>query len=264
MNGGVRPPGTAGEEQVSRWVREMFSRIAPRYDLLNHLLSFQLDRAWRARAVRRLRARLSGPGLRIVDLCCGSGDLTLALAAAAHPAALVIGGDFARPMLAEARRKIGRRGAAVELIEADALGLPFRDGSVDVVTIAFGLRNLADYGRGLAEMLRVLRPGGLALLLEFSKPPNPLFARLYGFYAGRILPAVGGWISGCREAYAYLPASVNRFPGAAELAELMRRVGFAEVCFERLSGGIVALHTGLKPRGPLPASTGRIIGAGNQ
>jgi len=264
MRGGARPPGTAGEQQVSRWVREMFSRIAPRYDLLNHLLSFQLDRLWRARAVRRLRARLRDPGLRIVDLCCGSGDLTLALAAAAHPAALVVGSDFARPMLVEARRKIGRRPAAVELVEADALRLPLRDASVDLVTIAFGLRNLANYERGLAEMLRVLRPGGFAALLEFSKPPHRLFARLYGLYAGRILPAVGGWISGSREAYAYLPESVNRFPGPAELAELMRRAGFAEVSFERMSGGIVALHLGVKPAAIGRAPTGDKMRAGNQ
>lgn len=247
MRSGTRPPGVAGEQQAARWVREMFSRIAPRYDLLNHLLSFQLDRTWRARAVGRLRARLADAGVRVLDLCCGSGDLTLALAAAAHPAALVVGSDFARPMLTEASRKIERRRARVTLLEADALSLPLADGSIDVLTVAFGFRNLASYGRGLAEMLRVLRPGGMAALLEFSQPPNRLFARAYGLYANRILPAIGGWISGSPEAYAYLPASVNRFPEAPELAEMMRRAGFRDVRFKRMSAGVVALHTGIKP-----------------
>jgi demethylmenaquinone methyltransferase/2-methoxy-6-polyprenyl-1,4-benzoquinol methylase len=247
MSSGARPQGATGEQQAARWVRDMFSRIAPRYDLLNHLLSFQLDRVWRARAVRRLRRRLADAGVRILDICCGSGDLTLALAAAAHPAALVVGSDFARPMLTEASRKIERRGAKVTLLEADALLLPFKDGAFDVLTVAFGFRNLASYESGLREMLRVLRPGGVAALLEFSQPPNRLFARAYSLYANRILPAVGGWISGSPDAYAYLPASVNRFPEAPELAEMMRRVGFLEVRFERMSAGIVALHSGIKP-----------------
>lgn len=246
MSSGARPQGVTGEQQAARWVREMFSRIAPRYDLLNHLLSFQLDRTWRARAVRSVRARLAVPGVRILDLCCGSGDLTLALARAAHPQALVVGSDFARPMLAAARHKSARRRASIVLLEADALSLPIADGSIDVLTVAFGFRNLASYERGLAEMLRVLRPGGMAALLEFSQPPNPLFARAYRVYANRILPALGGWISGSREAYSYLPESVNRFPEAPELAGMMRRAGFREVRFERMSGGIVALHTGVK------------------
>lgn len=250
MSSGARPQGVTGERQAARWVREMFSRIAPRYDLLNHLLSFHLDRTWRARTVRRVRARLAVPGVRVLDLCCGSGDLTLALAAAAHPASLVIGSDFARPMLDAARRKGARRRAGIVLLEADALALPFKDGSIDVLTVAFGFRNLTSYERGLAEMLRVLRPGGLAALLEFSQPPSPFFARAYGFYANRILPAIGGLISGAPEAYSYLPASVNRFPEAPELAEMMRQAGFLEVRFERMSRGIVALHTGVKPASP--------------
>jgi demethylmenaquinone methyltransferase/2-methoxy-6-polyprenyl-1,4-benzoquinol methylase len=130
------------------------------------------------------------------------------------------------------------------LIEADALSLPFPDHSVDLITIAFGFRNLADYDTGLREMLRVLRAGGMAAILEFSQPPNPVFGALYNFYSRRILPAAGGLISGNRDAYAYLPDSVRRFPGPDELALQMRRAGFAEVEYQRMTGGIVALHTG--------------------
>jgi demethylmenaquinone methyltransferase/2-methoxy-6-polyprenyl-1,4-benzoquinol methylase len=224
----------------------MFSRIAPRYDLLNHLLSFNLDRYWRYRTVRSVRGTLGRPGAAAVDICCGSGDLTIALAAAA-PGARVIGSDFARSMLLEARRKLARRNLGAHLVEADALRLPLADGSVDLITVAFGFRNLANYERGLEEMLRVLKPGGMAAILEFSQPPNPVFARLYRFYARRVLPAVGGWLSGSREAYTYLPDSVDKFPDAGELARWMQGAGFRGVGFERMSAGIVALHTGRKP-----------------
>jgi demethylmenaquinone methyltransferase/2-methoxy-6-polyprenyl-1,4-benzoquinol methylase len=220
------------------WVRGMFSRVAPRYDLLNHLLSFNQDRRWRARAVRRVSEILRRPGARTLDLCCGTGDLLLTLeAACGRP---VIGCDFSRGMLERARRKHSRS----SLVEADALHLPLADRSLDLVTIAFGLRNLADYRAGLAEMLRVLRPGGCAAILEFSQPPNRLWRALYGFYSRSMLPVIGGVISGSWSAYRYLPASVSRFPAPEELAGEMRRAGFAEVAFELTSGGIVALHTG--------------------
>ncbi len=246
MRRGAAPPDVSNEEQTARWVRAMFSRIAPRYDLLNHLLSFNLDRYWRARTVRRVRDILSRPGVLAADLCCGSGDLTVALAAAGRTAR-VLGSDFARPMLLQARRKLVRRRLAARLVEADALCLPLGDCSLDLVTVAFGFRNLASYGRGLREMLRVLKPGGVAAILEFSQPPNAAFARVYRFYARRVLPAVGGWLSGSREAYVYLPDSVDRFPDAAELAQRMREAGFGAVGYERLSGGIVSLHIGKKP-----------------
>lgn len=246
MSRAAAPPGLGNQEQAARWVRAMFSRIAPRYDFLNHLLSFNLDRYWRARTVRAVRAILGRPGALVADICCGSGDLTVALAAAS-PRARILGSDFARPMLVQARRKLLRRGLAAWLVEADALRLPLEDGSVDLVTVAFGLRNLASYEGGLEEMHRVLKPGGVAAILEFSQPPNPAFARLYRLYARRVLPAVGGWLSGSREAYAYLPESVDRFPDAGELARLMRAAGFRAVGFERMSGGIVSLHTGERP-----------------
>jgi len=223
-------------------IREMFGRIAPRYDLLNHLLSFNVDRYWRARTVRRLAHILMRPEARVLDICCGSGDLLLAMEARRGGA--VLGSDFCHPMLVAARRKIARKRGHSVVFEADALRLPVASGSLDLVSVAFGLRNLAGVEAGLAEMLRVLKPGGAVAILEFSQPPNRLFRAGYTFYSKRLLPVIGGAVSGSREAYTYLPESVQRFPNAEELAERMRGAGFAEVGFERMTGGIVALHVG--------------------
>jgi demethylmenaquinone methyltransferase/2-methoxy-6-polyprenyl-1,4-benzoquinol methylase len=242
MTEGSTPSGTEGEEQAARWVKQMFSGVARRYDLLNHLLSFNADRYWRARTVRRLRHILDRPDARVLDLCCGSGDLMLGLAA--RRGGVVMGSDFCHPMLHEARRKIERRRARCLLLEADASRLPLPDRCLDLITVAFGFRNLANYRKGLEEMLRVLRPGGVAAILEFSQPPNRLLAALYNFYSVKLLPVIGGAISGSRQAYAYLPESVRKFPGASELAEEMRAAGFSGVEFERMTGGIVALHVG--------------------
>jgi demethylmenaquinone methyltransferase/2-methoxy-6-polyprenyl-1,4-benzoquinol methylase len=228
----------------ARRVQELFARVARRYDLLNHLLSFNADKTWRRRVVLRAGEILRRPDARVLDLCCGTGDLMLALEREGGLG--VIGSDFCHPMLAGARRKIAAGGHRSVLVEADALRLPLADGSVDLVTIAFGFRNLADPAAGLREMLRVLRVGGAAAILEFSQPPNPVFARLYGFYSRRVLPVVGGWISGARDAYEYLPESVRNFPSAEELSSRMRLAGFREVEFERMTGGIVALHLGRK------------------
>jgi demethylmenaquinone methyltransferase/2-methoxy-6-polyprenyl-1,4-benzoquinol methylase len=257
---GTAPPGAAGEEEAARWVRGMFGRVAHRYDFLNHLLSFNLDRFWRARAVRELRTALERPGARVLDLCCGTGDLLLALAGASPPgssrlrpladargsvqAVRALGIDFCHPMLVAARGKVDRRRADAALVEADALALPLADRSLDVVATAFGFRNLANYERGLRELERVLKPGGTAAILEFSQPPSAAFAALYRFYSRRILPAIGGAVSGERGAYEYLPESVRKFPAAGQLADMMREAGFVEVRFERLTGGIVALHVG--------------------
>ena len=237
---GTTPPGAGSEEQAARWVRNMFGRVARRYDLLNHLLSFQLDRYWRARTARRLDVILSRPEARVLDLCCGTGDMMFALAG--RRGGLVYGADFCHPMLVEARRKAASRPAVV--FEADALRLPLADASLDLITVAFGLRNFANYRQGLEELRRVLRPGGALAVLEFSRPPNALFARLYDFYSRRILPRIGALISGVGDAYEYLPESVGKFPGAEDLAEEMHAAGFAAVEFERLSLGIVALHVG--------------------
>ena len=219
------------------FVRAMFGGVARRYDTANHLLSFQMDRWWRARTVRRVRHVLERPGARVLDLCCGTGDLLLALERGRG--APVLGADFCHPMLVAARRK-----GAAAVCEADALRLPLRDASLDLVTVAFGFRNLASYQAGLDEMRRVLRPGGVAAILEFSRPPNRLFAALYDFYSRHVLPRIGGVVSGSRAAYEYLPASVRQFPAPEELAAAMRRTGFAAVSYELMTGGIVALHLG--------------------
>ena len=235
---GTTPEGAAGEREAAAWVRDMFGRVAHRYDLANHLLSFHIDRVWRARTVRRVRRVLERPDARVLDLCCGTGDLLLALERVRG--ARVLGSDFCHPMLLGARAK-GAHG----VFEADALALPVPDAALDLVTVAFGFRNLANYERGLAELRRVLRPGGMAAILEFSQPPNRVFGALYDVYSRRILPWIGGALSGSRDAYTYLPQSVRKFPSPGELSEMMRAAAFERVEFERMTGGIVALHTGV-------------------
>jgi demethylmenaquinone methyltransferase/2-methoxy-6-polyprenyl-1,4-benzoquinol methylase len=237
---GTTPRGAATEQEASRWVRGMFGRIAGRYDLLNHLLSFNLDKSWRRRTVQRVRDKLREPGVQVLDLCCGTADLLLELRRAA-PQVQILGSDFCHPMLVEARRK-----TRSPLFEADALALPLNDQSLDLITIAFGFRNLANYRSGLEELHRVLKPGGVLAILEFSKPPNRAFAAVYGFFSGRVLPRIGGWISGSPEAYSYLPESISKFPGAEDLALEIRGVGFRRVDYERMTGGAVALHLGHK------------------
>jgi demethylmenaquinone methyltransferase/2-methoxy-6-polyprenyl-1,4-benzoquinol methylase len=225
-------------EDKARWVQGMFGRIAGRYDLLNHLLSFNLDRRWRARTVKRL-SNVLVPGARAVDLCCGTGDVLLALENSGG--AWIAGSDFCHPMLLEASRK-----CRSPLFEADALRLPLASDSLDLITCAFGFRNLANYDKGLEEFLRVLKPGGVAAILEFSQPTNRVFGALYGFFSTRVLPRVGGMISGSSDAYSYLPESIKRFPGAEDLASQMKAAGFQRVEFERMTGGAVALHLGYK------------------
>ncbi len=231
----------------------MFARIVPRYDFLNHLLSFSLDRLWRRRVAARFRQILSDPEKRALDLCCGTGDLTLALARAggkearrlgSRECAAVFGSDFVHAMLVRALEKsIAAAPERVRYIEGDALSAPFADASFDLVTLAFGFRNLANYERGLREIWRLLRPGGEVGILEFSKPRGAVFGRLYRFYFTRIIPRLGGAISGSAEAYSYLPSSVAQFPSPEELLALMQCVGFTGVRYEVWTGGSVAFHT---------------------
>jgi demethylmenaquinone methyltransferase/2-methoxy-6-polyprenyl-1,4-benzoquinol methylase len=240
---GTTPAGARSEREAAEWVRAMFGRVAHRYDLANHLLSFNIDRYWRAHTVARVREVLARREARVLDICCGTGDLVRALQHARSQAPAgppVMGADFCHPMLVAAQAKRG----GGSLFEADALRLPLPDASLDLITVAFGFRNLANYDAGLREMRRVLRDGGTAAILEFSQPPNPLFGALYGFYSRRVLPAIGGALSGSRDAYTYLPESVRNFPAPEELADMMRAAGFGLVEFERLTGGIVALHLG--------------------
>ncbi len=219
----------------------MFDAIAGRYDLLNRLLSFGVDRRWRALAARAALAK--GPR-RVLDVATGTGDLAILLKKWA-PEAEVVGADFAPEMLKRARAKASRAGVEVRFLEADALALPFPDGSFDALTVAFGFRNFADYARGLAEFYRVLAPGGRAVILEFPPPPKGLWGRIYGFYHRRVLPAVGGWISGRPEAYRYLPESVVRFPPPEALKEMLATAGFRPTV-RILTGGAAGLFIGDK------------------
>ncbi len=259
---GTRPQGARSEADASRQVREMFTQIAPRYDLLNHLLSLQLDRLWRARVARRLRPILVRPDAVVLDLCCGTGDLAFSLSRSAR--ARIIGVDFSHAMLVRACKKsqsLPARpnsnsnteassraiAAAMSFFEADALGLPFADASFDLITTAFGFRNLANYETGLREILRVLKSGGTVAILEFTEPPAGPIGDLYRWYFRNILPRIGSFLSGDRAAYSYLPASVSRFHRPEELAALMNAVGFGAIDYKVWTLGTVALHTATKP-----------------
>jgi demethylmenaquinone methyltransferase/2-methoxy-6-polyprenyl-1,4-benzoquinol methylase len=204
-----------------------------------------MDLAWRRRAARRFRSVLQRPDARVLDLCCGTGDLALILAEEAGAGgAEIVGADFVHAMVVRARDKSARtgRGAQPVFMEADALALPFAAETFDLLTVAFGFRNLANYAGGLAEMRRVLRPGGAAAILEFAEPKGALLSRLYRFYFQRVLPGIGGLISGDRQAYGYLPASVSCYADPEAVAELMKEAGFADVQYERWMGGLVTLH----------------------
>lgn len=235
---------TASEISHARAVREMFAGIAHRYDLLNHLLSINIDKRWRRLVRARLEAVLANPDAVVLDVACGTGDLSIELAANAR--ARVIASDFCRPMLDIAGPKTLDAGLSIPYIEGDAMNLPFVTDSFDAVTIAFGLRNLANVGDGLAELYRILKPGGTLVILEFSTPVIPGFGALFNFYFTRILPRIGGAVSGSRGAYEYLPNSVMKFPDQEGLAELMRASGFGSVEYSNLTGGIAAIHSGTK------------------
>lgn len=239
---GTNPPGAGDERQAARWVQRMFEDVAPSYDFLNHLLSFNIDRSWRKRLLKRVAPILERPGAKVLDLCCGTGDVLLELQAASRNT--VLGGDFCHPMLVTAQRKIAGRHLASAVFEGDALMLPLRDHSLDLIAIAFGFRNLTNYRTGLAELHRVLRPGGMIAILEFSHPRGWLMKAAYGSYSKFFLPLIGGLFSGSRSAYEYLPESIARFPQAEALEEMIAQAGFRETRFELLSEGIAALHIG--------------------
>jgi demethylmenaquinone methyltransferase/2-methoxy-6-polyprenyl-1,4-benzoquinol methylase len=229
--------GKSSAEAHARRVRDMFAKISPRYDLLNHLLSGNIDKRWRRNVVDKLRPLLS-PAAQVLDVACGTGDLSIALFE--NIGACVTGVDFCRPMLERAAQKESR----IAFVEADALQLPFSDAAFDAVTIAFGLRNLSSVEQGLRELRRVLKPNGWVAILEFSKPVVPGFRALAAVYCTRLLPRIGGFISGSPSAYEYLPDSVSRFPDQETLSAMMTAAGLAEVGFENLTGGVAALHTG--------------------
>ena len=226
-----------------RQVRTIFSEIAPRYDLLNHLLSMNVDRGWRRKAVDGLAWEEAPKGL-FLDACAGTFDLSLELTGRPGFEGQVVASDFARPMLVQGLDKL--RGQPVAPVCGDTLNLPFSDGTFQGAMVAFGVRNLSDVKQGLREFARVLEPGRRLAILEFTEPPNPILRKLYLFYFHRILPLVGRIVSGHPWAYTYLPRSVREFPDPPALAGMMREAGFREARFVLLTGGIAALHVGTR------------------
>lgn len=228
----------------ARAVRDMFSGIARRYDLLNHVLSINIDKRWRRLVRAKLQPILDDPKAIVADIACGTGDLSIELKE--HADARVIGSDFCRPMLDIAKQKTAGLEYSIPYIEGDAMTLPFADGSFDALTIAFGLRNLSNFEDGLAELHRVIKKDGKIAILEFSSPVIPGFRGLFNLYFTQILPRIGGAISGSRGAYEYLPDSVSKFPDQKNLVGMMKETGFDSVEYMNLTGGIAALHIGTK------------------
>jgi demethylmenaquinone methyltransferase / 2-methoxy-6-polyprenyl-1,4-benzoquinol methylase len=242
---GSRPAGARDEASSAQAVRAMFDSIAPRYDLLNHVLSCNVDRLWWWRTARRFRTILTRPQARVLDICCGTGDMTLALLRRRPTDGTpILAADFSPAMLARARAKLAGKTATV--LEADALHLPLGDRSLDLVTTAFGFRNLANYQAGLEEFFRVLAPAGEVGILDFSEPGGWV-GKVYALYFRRILPAIGARISGVGAAYAYLPKSVERFPAPEAMLEMMRAAGFVDVSWTPYSFGIAGLWRGVRP-----------------
>ena len=244
---GAAPAGARDRRAAAAAVREMFTSIAPRYDLLNHVLSFNIDRMWWRRTARVFRNILIRPDARVLDLCCGTGDMTFALQRQAGKGSPeILGADFSHAMLQRAAAKsAAMSGSRPGWIEADALNLPFPSAHFDLVTSAFGFRNLADYDAGLSEILRVLRPGGECGILDFGEPRGVMGA-IYRIYFKQVLPRVGTMISGVSGPYSYLPASVERFPLPDEMLARMKRAGFAEATWTPYSFGIAGLYRGRK------------------
>jgi demethylmenaquinone methyltransferase/2-methoxy-6-polyprenyl-1,4-benzoquinol methylase len=233
---GARRPGS--RDSVAPAIRNMFSVIAPRYDFLNHFLSVGRDIAWRKATAKSLSHLLARPDSRVVDLCCGTGDLAFALER--YSAGKVFGTDFCHPMLALAKQKA--LGHSTLWVEADTLALPFPDEFLDAATIAFGFRNLASYVPGLREIRRVLKPRGTLAILEFSQVRWPVFGPFFRFYFRHVLPKIGNWIAGVQGPYQYLHDSVSKFPDQEALSALLRSEGFGNVRYIDFTGGIAALH----------------------
>lgn len=235
---------TEKQPSSARYVRRMFSTIAGRYDLLNRLFSFGIDVMWR----RELASELpSGDSQPVLDLATGTADVALTLEKRVPGNALIVGTDFALPMLHEAAEKIARKSARrIRLIVGDALDLPLRENAFAAVTIAFGLRNLPDRQAGLQEMVRVLRPGGLVAVLEFSKMDRPIIGPVFRFYFNRVIPFIGGIVSGNPGAYRYLPESVDAFPDPVQLGQEMLHAGLVNVRYRPMTFGIAWLHVGEK------------------
>jgi demethylmenaquinone methyltransferase / 2-methoxy-6-polyprenyl-1,4-benzoquinol methylase len=241
---GARTAAGQDQQAASVAVRDMFTSIAPKYDLLNHVLSMNVDRYWWWRTARRFRPILQRKGSNVLDLCCGTGDMAFALyRAAGVDGAMVTGVDFSAAMLARARQKSGQR--PMKWVEADALNLPFENAKFDLVTSAFGFRNLANYDEGLREIYRVLNDGGEVGILDFGEPKG-LIGKFYQFYFRHVLPKIGTMLSGVAGPYAYLPESVSRFPSPEEMQQRMLAAGFRQASFTPYTFGIAGLYWGKK------------------
>lgn len=245
---GAKPRGAQDESQAALAVQQMFNTIAPRYDLLNHVLSANIDRLWWRRAASAFGSTLADPNAAILDICCGTGDLTLALLKHRPPGTRpILAADFAHGMLSRGQQKFGQaKSSRAIALEADALHLPLRSESLDLVITAFGFRNLANYEAGLREFHRVLKPGGRLGILEFSQPGG-LIGKAYAFYFHRILPVIGRIICGKNGPYSYLPSSVGAFPAPAELQKMMRGVGFSQCDWQPYTFGIAGLYIAVRP-----------------
>jgi demethylmenaquinone methyltransferase/2-methoxy-6-polyprenyl-1,4-benzoquinol methylase len=250
---GARPSGAQDEADAARAVRQMFDSIAPRYDLLNHVLSASVDRLWWWQTARRFKTILADPNAAVLDICCGTGDMTTALLKhrplGAKP---VLAADFSRNMLSRGAKKFGphpelKRTPYAIPLEADALHLPLRDASLDLIVTAFGFRNLANYESGLREFHRVLKPGGQLGILDFAEPGG-LMGKAYAVYFHRVLPAIGQIITGKDAPYRYLPTSVGNFPPPPQMLALMRSVGYEDCAWRPYTFGIAGLYTSARPR----------------
>ncbi len=238
---GATPEGAGDPQSAAAAVRDMFSAIAPRYDLLNHILSMNVDRLWWQRAAKAFAHILTNPHAVVLDLCCGTGDMAFALNGKGKGAARIVGADFSHPMLQ--RASVKSRGTPLRWIEADALRLPFADASFDLVTSAFGFRNLVDYNAGLCEIARVLKPGGECGILDFGEPKG-VVGKLYRVYFWHCLPKIATLISGVKGPYSYLPASVQKFPPPEEMLNRMRKTGFHDCSWTAYTFGIAGLYRG--------------------
>ena len=249
---GAKPSGTADEASAAQAVRQMFDSIAPRYDLLNHVLSANVDRLWWRRTARRFKPILANPQASVLDICCGTGDMTMALLKLRPRGSQPIpAADFSRGMLTRGALKFGQAnrnaGSPYAIpLEADALHLPLKSASLDLIVTAFGFRNLANYEAGLREFNRVLKPGGQLGILEFSEPGG-LLGKAYAVYFRRVLPAIGRLICGKNGPYNYLPTSVGNFPSPAEMLHLMQSTGYEQCAWQPYTFGIAGLYTASRP-----------------
>lgn len=235
---------TANEQAHAQAVRDMFAGIATKYDFLNHFLSVNIDKRWRRLVRNKLQNELDNPNAVILDVACGTGDLSVELQQ--NGKAKVIGTDFCRPMLMIAAEKNIKNNLSIPYLEGDGMNLAFPDETFDAVTIAFGLRNFSNWEDGLKELYRIVKKGGKLVILEFSTPIVPGFKQIFNLYFTQILPRIGGAVSGSRGAYEYLPDSVSRFPNQKNLAKMMSEIGCKDVSYKNLTGGIAAIHIGTK------------------